>query len=796
MTVHDILDKVQSGDFNIAYNNSTLLDTIDILLKTPDDQVKNNPQLLQDLVDIITIGNIIYNYSDRDVMAIDDGIYDLLVVKLQKIDYSKFNPGAKPVTINKSNDKIIDKDLIRPIAYMGEEDIGKLNNSLYPEILNYNKPFDPRCYLYRPFYIEDDNRNVSKRLRNVSHNYPDLVGTLEKCKFVLDCQAKEAGAYEEPNVKIFERDFMVPLLMNGVINSTDDITMIGTLKYDGISIEADVTDHVISARTRGDTDMNIASDLTPILEGYRFPNAEGIIEEPIGMKFEAIVRYDDLGKMNEIFGTSYINGRTAIIGILGSSDAYKYRNFITLVPLQADFNGVAHPDRLAEIEFLNKYYATKEYLRYTIFKGNYANLLFQIKKYAEEAEYFRAWSRFMYDGVVLEFFDENIRKLLGRKNSINQYAMAIKFNPLTRYTIFTGFSYTVGQNGVITPMIHYTPIEFMGAIHNKSTGSSYERFNNLDLYIGDEIQVKYVNDVMPYVYKVDSEYNRQNHMREKTQEEMFPTKCPSCGSDLKLSNYGKTMYCPNMACDSRRISRLVNMLAKLGIKDFAESAVESLHILSFRHLMNMSVDDMRPLGPTDSIKLYRQIQEIKTKGLPDYQIIGALGFTNIATKKWKIIFSKYTLKYIYDAYMDESIIKNNTLYENLVDLISNIKGVGPITAETIVNEFEFFKEDIEYILYNITYTPTFGSGDNIKYKIRFSGFRDAMLESVLNGFEFIDVDQSATVTKDTTLLLVSSLTDNTSKVQKAKKYGVPIVTIMDFLEHPAYYIPEMEDVDL
>ena len=304
MTVHDILDKVQSGDFNIAYNNSTLLDTIAILLKTPDDQVKNNPQLLQDLVDIITIGNIIYNYSDRDVMAIDDGIYDLLVVKLQKIDYSKFNPGAKPVTINKSNDKIIDKDLIRPIAYMGEEDIGKLNDSLYPEILNYNKPFDPRCYLYRPFYIEDDNRNVSKRLRNVSHNYPDLVGTLEKCKFVLDCQAKEAGAYEEPNVKIFERDFMVPLLMNGVINSTDDITMIGTLKYDGISIEADVTDHVISARTRGDTDMNIASDLTPILEGYRFPNAEDIIEEPIGMKFEAIVRYDDLGKMNEIFGST------------------------------------------------------------------------------------------------------------------------------------------------------------------------------------------------------------------------------------------------------------------------------------------------------------------------------------------------------------------------------------------------------------------------------------------------------------------------------------------------------------
>lgn len=809
MTLSEIVEEVKHGNFLCAYdNNQVIQSSIMEILNIPDKDIKDNPSDLQDLVDLITIGNITYNYSDSDVLPIDDGMYDLLVVKLQRIDYDKFTPGSVPVDIAKINSTYkakIDKDdkIVKPFTIMADDDRRKLDESLYPSILNYTKPFDSRSYLYKPFYVDDESMYINKRIRDVSHNYPQLVGTLEKCKFVLDSQAKELGVYKEANVKIFERDFMVPLIQQGLINMQQNIQMVGTLKYDGVSIEADVTDKIIAARTRGDTDYNVASDVTPIFEGYTFPNANQLeLDHPIGMKFEAIVRYDDLKRMNEIFGTSYINGRTAIIGILGSSDGWKYRNFITLVPLQVDFGDGTVVDRVTEIEFLNRYYATREYLRYVTFDSPYHMLMFEIKKYVEEAEYFRAWSQFLYDGVVLEFYDQNIRNILGRKNSINQYAMAIKFNPLKRITIFTGFTYTVGQNGVITPMIHYNPIEFMGAIHTKSTGSSYERFSNLNLFIGDEIYVTYVNDVMPYVSSVDSEHNRANHMRRPNIDEMFPTHCPCCGSKLIMSSKGKTVYCPNMECSERKKQRLSNMLAKLDIKDFSDAAVDMIGNKSLYEMMNMSVDDLSVLGPTDSTKFYNQLQNLKINKLPDYRVIGSLGFTNVAAKKWKLIFQHFTLLELFHLYMttkntdDHIVTHDGNEYDSLQDAIANIKGVGPITAQTIVNELPYFERDINYIIQNGMYTQTEIGDRKPKYKIRFSGFRDATLEATLNRFPFIDCDQDSGVTKDTTILLVMNTADPpTSKVSKAIKYGVPVVSVTEFLENSSKFIPEMNDVE-
>ena len=802
MTIHNIVEELKKGNFDIANNNLMLIsETALEVLDLPDETIKNNKDLLNTLVDLISIGNITYNYGDTEILPLDDGVYDLLATKLQRIDYNKFTPGAMPVSFESKQEDLKvssdEEDMIRPFIRMNREEMKKFKESFYPSILDMNKPFDPDNSFTRPFYTKyTGGKYISKRVRNVSHNYPKLVGTLEKCKFVLDKQAKDAGAYEEQNVHIFERDFMVPLLRDGTLNINTPIEMIGTLKYDGVSIEADVTDHIISARTRGDTDINQASDLTPIFEGYKFPNARPL-DKPIGMKFEAIVLYEDLAALNRIFGTGYINGRTAIIGILGSSDARKMRDFITLIPLQCDFgDDTVQSTRLEEILFLNKYYTTKEYLRYTVFKECYSSLLFLISRYVSEAEYFRKFSRFMYDGVVLEFTDPTIRKTLGRKNSINQYAMAIKFNPLKRLTTFTGYTYTIGQDGAVTPMIHYKPIEFLGSIHTKSTGSSYARFKSLNLFIGDQIEVTYVNDVMPYVTKPDIEYNRKNHCRAPLPEEEFITECPYCGSKLVESSNGATVYCPNIKCPQRSIQRMTNMMSKLGVKDFSQASIEALGDTHFYELMNRTSDDMAILGPTNRIKLYNELSKLKINPLPDYRIIGALGFTNIAYKKWKLIFSKYTLRDIFAIYKSESNGEDVTygLYESLKDLLANIKGVGVITAETISNEMSFFEKDIEYIIANNMYVETpIGKGET-KYQIRFSGFRDQLLADVLNNFDYIDCDQDASVTKKTSILLVPYLGLSSSKVDKATKYGIPIVPIAEFMEDVNKYIPELSSV--
>ena len=373
MTLRDIVNDLLTEHLNLCYNNRQFISAEAIrILEISDENMANND--IDDLVSLVTIGNITYNYTANIVLPIEDGVYDMLVVKLKRIDFSKFTPGAPPlqfdeVELNRYANKAQSIELKKPFIFMSEEDRKFEDNMLYPEIIQNRVKLTKDIGLRKPFTIHV-NSNLSKRLRNTAHNYPDLVGTLHKCKFVCDKDAIDVGAYDEPNTTIYERDFLASLIQRGIINTHDIYEMVMTLKYDGISVEADVTDQVISARTRGDTDNNEASDITPILEGYRFPKAPKL-DKPIGMKFEAIVRYDDLYRLNEMSGNNYINGRTAIIGIMGSSDAWKYRDFITLVPLQCDATniGLEFADRVEEINFLNTYYSNKEYIRASVISG-------------------------------------------------------------------------------------------------------------------------------------------------------------------------------------------------------------------------------------------------------------------------------------------------------------------------------------------------------------------------------------------------------------------------------------------
>ena len=53
----------------------------------------------------------------------------------------------------------------------------------------------------------------------------------------------------------------------------------------------------------------------------------------------------------------------------------------------------------------------------------------------------------------------------------------------------------------------------------------------------------------------------------------------------------------------------------------------------------------------------------------------------------------------------------------------------------------------------------------------------------------VDANDNEGLTKETTLLLVPSLDFKSSKVDKAKKYGIKIATVVDFMENTNNYIP-------
>lgn len=718
---------------------------------------------LESLDLIIRISNAIYHNVDNDTLVpIDDGIYDLLMVLISKYmnnyqvgsDDIIFTDTYQDITENKQEVK-----LVCPVKRIPIEEA-----EFYHKDILHNREFIPQDFYISPVIRK---RNIERRVINTPHKYPELVGTLDKCKFVLNNQAKELGVFDDANVRIFERDFIQKHIQQGIISPIEKFFMVAELKYDGVSIEAEVSDHVISARSRGDTNNDVATDLTPILEGYRFPAAEGM-KDVVGMKFEAILTNYNLQRLGQMQGKAYKNARNAMAGILGSNTGNLYRDFITLVPLEVELPEY-DLDRVGRIEFLNTYYTTGVDLKYAILYGDYREILFKVKRFVEEAEALRPYMPFLYDGVVISYIDKDKIAKLGRENSVNKYSIAIKFNPMKHQTTFLGYTYTIGQSGVVTPMIHYNPVEFYGGIHTKSSGHSYKRFRELGLRKGDIIEVTYTNDVMPYVTKPDIAPNREN----TNSIEEFPKVCPCCGTELIFTD--KSAICPNIECKERNNARMENMLDKLQLKDFAGERLQSIGKYSLTELMDLTVDDVRFLGEINSQKFVERMNELKTKPIYDYQIVGALGFTGIAQEKWKLILTNFSLLGLMTNYNKPGF----------VETLTSVKGIGPATAETIRNEMWFFIKDLTRIVEMENIITSYGNNVETKV-IRFTGFRDKALVERLKSMGF-DAGEGS-VTKKTDILLIPCEGFTSTKTAKAEKDNIMIVPVEDFIANMDKYL--------
>lgn len=760
--INNLLDSLKNGDLSGLSREIILLinEEVTRILSIKEEHSQKDIVIMGM---VITISNILYNNTSIDLLPLEDGIYDMLLEL-----YKKYNPdyqvGATP---------IIFKEL---------ESYSEINKKTISPGIIFTKPEETKDFLFidgltaapkitkSDFVVSGIRYDTHKRntVRDTSHKYPELVGTLDKAKFVLCNQAEEKGVLNDTNVSVLERDFFAKHIKNGIIKPDQKFGMVLELKYDGVSVEAEVSNCIHSARSRGDTNEGLGSDITHILKNYRFPQASGIVNpnDIFGMKFEAIMTYENLLKYNQVKGKEYKNCRTAITSIFSSLDGEDFSDYITLIPLATSLDDI---DRLTEIAFINTFYTKSEYLRYAVIHGDYKENLFMIKKFAEEAEFMRNVLPFMYDGIVVSYLDDEIKEKLGRYNSVNLYSIAVKFNPLKKQTVFRGYSYTVGQDGSITPMIHYDPIEFYGTIHNKSSGHSYDRFRQLNLKLDDIISVEYVNDVMPYVYKEDLDINRNN----PNPIVEFINKCPSCGSDLVPSSSGKAIFCTNMQCPERNISRMVGMLKKLNLRDFAEESLRKIARFSFKELMELKKEDVSFLGDINSQKLMNQLENLKTNPIYDYRIVGALGFTGIAIEKWKLIMTNYSLHELM-----------NMTHEDLYLALSQIKGIGPSTIETILNEMNFYRNDLEYILSmkNIMYSKntTFAGK-----KIRFTGFRNKELSEKLCEMGH-DAGEGG-VTKSTDILLIPYPGFTSSKISKCGENTL-IIPVEDFINNMNSYL--------
>ena len=696
---------------------------------------------------VIVISNIMYNNTSDEVLPLDDGIYDRLVVRYNQYEES-YPVGAEPLQLEESKfvgNEIQDKKIMcsmvnseRPFMYL--EDIHRFVPPIDRRIGKRNM-----CSIIQP--------PISKRLINTEHKYPSLVGTLDKCKFITKEDARLAGVnLEDPSVHIFERDFIQRHISMGIIDPNEKFEMLLELKYDGVSVELEVENGVIiSAYSRGDTANNVASDLTPIFGGYRFPYYHAEVPMKFGVKMEAIITKRNMEYLGALRGKTYKNCRNAIIGLLGSSDVPMYAHLITLVPLATSLN----MDRLEEIDFMNIHLSTIEYNRAIRIYGDYKSIVFQVRDYMMAAECEREILPFLIDGIVASYIDPEKINRLGRVNSVNKYSMAIKFVPKKAVTIFTGYTFSIGKSGEVIPMAHFKPCEFLGGIHNKQTIHSYQRFKELNLIPGQQVEIEYRNEVLTYVSKPDNEYNR-NFVGEPLK---FIETCPFCGSKIEISESGKSARCINPNCPERMRFRAIDMANKFNFTDFSEETLTLLGITTFVDLVNVNNPLLMQLGPIEQRNYLDRVESLLNNPIEDYKVLSALGFTSMGDERWKLI-----MKYL--SYDDIVTMPDEQLIEELV----KIKSIGSKMAASIVSERYLYNKDMNDARNMLKIISTQSSVE--LPKVSFTGFRDDALQAKLYELGYDAGDYG--VTSATAFVVAADKNSRSGKVNKAISKGIPV----------------------
>lgn len=311
-----------------------------------------------------------------------------------------------------------------------------------------------------------------------SHKYKTLVGSLDKCQSIEEFRDWLEKVYPNPNTNII---------------------LYVTLKFDGnsVSIEYDKNGNVLKALTRGRDGKGV--DLTKVFKNRKINNTLGV---ELGIKYEVIIKYSVLDEMNEKLGTSYKNPRSAISGKLGSNDSYLFADYYQLEPLWVkpmDYELT----RDQELEFIQEQFPNSFNGEYVYcLEGDRETIIQQLADLQEEVIGFREELDFMIDGLVIDIPDKDKRTELGYieggKTLKPRWATALKFPYMEKESVVTGFDFTLGDSGKISPRVWFEPVFFNNAEMKKQYLQGYKRFMELGLAIGSKVLVQYRRQVAAY----------------------------------------------------------------------------------------------------------------------------------------------------------------------------------------------------------------------------------------------------------------------------------------------------------
>jgi DNA ligase (NAD+) len=615
---------------------------------------------------------------------------------------------------------------------------------------------------------------ITKQFKSVKHVNPML---------------SLANTYNEKELEDFDKRIKTTLYLN-------EIEYVCELKYDGVAISLIYENGILQqAITRGDGVQG--DDVTANVKTIRsIPlRLQGDFPEKLEVRGEIIMPHNSFYALNEekeIAGeTKFANPRNAAAGSLklqNSSEVAKRNLDCYLYFVYTDT--VLYDTHYEGLRTLKSWgFKVSPYIQ-------------PCRDMEEVFTFISQWDEkrknlpFDIDGVVIKVNKYSLQELLGYTAKNPRWAIAYKYKAERVLTSLLEISYQVGRTGVITPVANLEPVLLAGSVVKRASLHNADFINELDIRLNDKVYVEKGGEIIPKIVAVEASKRHAD-----AQPFVFINACPACHTALVRNEGEAAYYCPNYKeCPPQLKGRLEHFISRkaMDIEGLGEGKIDLLFekglVRTISDFYRLTYEDLWGVEKTyvneDDNKerlvsfrnktvtnLLNAIE--KSKQVPFDRVLFALGIRFIGENSAKKIVSHFkTIDAIIKADFDDLIALGDIgtkIAESTLAYFSdssNMRTIDELRKAGL--QFQLSDEELEVTtvsekLKGMTFvvSGTFSTPE-----------RRREIEQLI---EKHGGTRISTVTKKLSFI-VAGENMGPSKLEKAQKSGIPIMSEKDFLQ--------------
>ncbi len=383
---------------------------------------------------------------------------------------------------------------------------------------------------------------------------------------------------------------------------------------------------------------------------------------------------------------------------------------------------------------------------------------------------------FPSDGLVLIYDDIEYGRSLGRTSKFPRDSYAFKWADELRETKLTEIEWSPSRTGLINPVAIFEPVELEGTTVSRGSVHNISIMEELELGIGDQIEVYKANMIIPQIAKNLTRSGVKN----------IPKKCPVCHGDTEIRQVAnaKALYCTNPECQAKHVKSFALFVSRdaLNIEGLSEATLEKFIsrgiIREFADIFHLDrhqeeIQSMEGFGEKSYRNLVGNAEKARTTTLP--RVIYALGIANIGIANAKVICKEFR----YDA---EAMLRATE------EELNEIPGVGDVIAKAFVDYFASenhvnrFRELLKELVIPQEEEEKKQIFTGVNFVITGSVNHFANRGEVKELIESLGGKVTGSVTSRTNYLINNDVASTSSKNKKANDLGIPIISEETFLE--------------